>query len=944
MTHLGAQFYDGRTYSGTTLGPGLERPLAITVRSSDLVEPAAIMFLADPVPQSREWRDGDYLWDLEGCSKQEVGCGPCVARVFEAGTHTVTLDLNDGTETAEVEFTVASADATFPTTQTIVVSSSGTFTDAPAGATQVTSSDYNAVLTAHAANNRRILFRRGETFANASLATLNYSNVQIGAFGTAGTRDARGIDPNAPIIRSTYSDVPSVAGTNVKLYDLHADTTSGTPHAPFGLGVIQGLLFWRVQVDAGFNVAFGSDNTPTRELSRDVHVVDCSATDQLGITCYMTGRYVSVVNTRLANNDATHLLRWPWVQDAYCGYCDLYRQDPIRHAIKLHSEPPADMPDLPDYWWTERVFFDHNAVTSRGDWAVTIGPASGSDGYLSRVRTVVVDGMACDVESGTQVCVYVCAEKVSVRNVHAIDKTAADNGDVSLVRIVQRATAPADAPPINEIEVHHCSFYSASTARSNGLIAVEAYDHTGDVVVRNSWLYAPSITGPDLLTYTDDGTTFDVDGCLSTAVDPGVVSGTNMHLTVDGDAVDAGVETVVLRDFDRVVRDATPDAGAFEFGAATLVSIAVTPEDPSTALGLTRQFTATGTYSDESEADITDEVTWTSSDEDVATISNEAGTEGLALTLTEGETTIEAELGLISGDTTLTVTAAELVSIAVTPEDPSNVVGSTRQFTATGTYSDESEENITEDVTWTSDDEAVATISNEAGTEGLASTLTVGEATIAATLGDVVGESTLTVVAVALVSIAVTPEDPSTALGLTRQFTATGTYNDDSEADITEAVTWTSSDEDVATISNEAGTEGLASTLTEGETTIEAELGLISGDTTLTVTAAELVSLAVTPATPFMWEGDEVACAAIGTYSDSSEVDHTEDATWASDDELVATVSDVAGTKGLVLGIAAGDTVIIASYDGQAVEVPCAVRTERPPAATAFRAACKLGL
>ena len=39
--------------------------------------------------------------------------------------------------------------------------------------------------------------------------------------------------------------------------------------------------------------------------------------------------------------------------------------------------------------------------------------------------------------------------------------------------------------------------------------------------------------------------------------------------------------------------------------AATLVSIAVTPANPSVAAGLTQQFVATGTYSDATTADLT---------------------------------------------------------------------------------------------------------------------------------------------------------------------------------------------------------------------------------------------------------------------------------------------------------------------------------------------------
>ena len=85
----------------------------------------------------------------------------------------------------------------------------------------------------------------------------------------------------------------------------------------------------------------------------------------------------------------------------------------------------------------------------------------------------------------------------------------------------------------------------------------------------------------------------------------------------------------------------------------TLVSIAVTPANPSVVVGATQQFTATGTYSDASTADLTGDVTWASSPTAVATIT--AG--GLATGVAEGTTTISATLGAVVGSTTLTVPA-----------------------------------------------------------------------------------------------------------------------------------------------------------------------------------------------------------------------------------------------------------------------------------------------
>ena len=70
--------------------------------------------------------------------------------------------------------------------------------------------------------------------------------------------------------------------------------------------------------------------------------------------------------------------------------------------------------------------------------------------------------------------------------------------------------------------------------------------------------------------------------------------------------------------------------------APFLTSIAVTPATPSVALGLTEPFTAIGTYSDNSTANLTNQVTWASANLAVATISNTPGSQGLASTLAQG--------------------------------------------------------------------------------------------------------------------------------------------------------------------------------------------------------------------------------------------------------------------------------------------------------------------
>ncbi len=122
----------------------------------------------------------------------------------------------------------------------------------------------------------------------------------------------------------------------------------------------------------------------------------------------------------------------------------------------------------------------------------------------------------------------------------------------------------------------------------------------------------------------------------------------------------------------------------------------------------------------------------------------------------------------------LTVTAATLQSIAVTPANPSIAKGATQQFTATGTFSDGTTQNLTSTVTWTSGTTTTATLS----ASGLATGAGVGTSTITATSSSISGSTLLTVTAATLQSIAVTPANPSIAKGATQQFTATGTFSD----------------------------------------------------------------------------------------------------------------------------------------------------------------------
>ena len=347
---------------------------------------------------------------------------------------------------------------------------------------------------------------------------------------------------------------------------------------------------------------------------------------------------------------------------------------------------------------------------------------------------------------------------------------------------------------------------------------------------------------------------------------------------------------------------------------ALLNTITVTPSAPTIANGLTQQFAATGTLTDGSQQDLTGTATWMSDNTGVATID----ASGLATSQSLGVAVINATYSGVtstdsSGDATLTVGAAVITTIAVTPPSPTIANGLTQQFFATATLTDASQQDVTNSAAWMSLNTAVATID----ASGLATSQSEGFAVMNATYSgisstDSADDAMLTVGPAVLNSIAVSPATASIENGTTQQFIATGTYTDLSQQDISGSATWVSDDIGVATVSS----SGLAMANSIGTAVINATQSGItstdsSGDATLTVTAA-LVSIAVTPSAPAIIEGQTQQLTATGTYDDASTTDLTSSVTWMSDNLSVATIN----STGLVNSVSVGTALINATYSG----------------------------
>ncbi len=237
--------------------------------------------------------------------------------------------------------------------------------------------------------------------------------------------------------------------------------------------------------------------------------------------------------------------------------------------------------------------------------------------------------------------------------------------------------------------------------------------------------------------------------------------------------------------------------------------------------------TLTVTYT---PGDTTDDktVTWTSDNEEVATVSG-----GTVSALKEGTATITATVGSCTAQCVVTVEkeATEpvkkpLTAISLDKATMNLKQGSTDTLTVTYTPGDTTDDKT---VTWTSDNEEVATVSG-----GTISALKEGTATITATVGSCTAQCVVTVEKEATEPV----KKPLTAISLDKATmnlkqggtdTLTVTYTPGDTTD-DKTVTWTSDNEEVATVSG-----GTVSALKEGTATITATVGSCTAQCVVTV-------------------------------------------------------------------------------------------------------------
>ena len=314
----------------------------------------------------------------------------------------------------------------------------------------------------------------------------------------------------------------------------------------------------------------------------------------------------------------------------------------------------------------------------------------------------------------------------------------------------------------------------------------------------------------------------------------------------------------------------------------------VTLDKSSLELNEGETATLTATVKPDNASDKT--VTWSSSKTSVATVD----ANGKVTAVAEGNATITAKAGNKSATCSVTVTKNVVAVESITLDKSSLELTEGETATLTATVKPDNATNKT--VTWTSSSSSIATVDQN----GKITAVSEGTATITAKAGDKTASCTVTVKKKVVAVESVTLDKSS--LELTEGETATLTASVKPDNATNKTVTWSSSNQSVATVDQ----NGTVTAVAEGNTTITAKAGDKTATCSVTVkkNTVAVESVTLDKSSLELTEGETATLTA--TVKPDNATNKT--VTWSSDKTSVATVD----ANGKVTAVAEGTATITA--------------------------------
>ncbi len=339
-----------------------------------------------------------------------------------------------------------------------------------------------------------------------------------------------------------------------------------------------------------------------------------------------------------------------------------------------------------------------------------------------------------------------------------------------------------------------------------------------------------------------------------------------------------------------------------------------------------QQLAGMGVFSDHSVRDLTAKVAWASSNPEVIGVSADAP--GLLQAKKSGTAKISMSLDDVKRE--FSVEAVESAPVLLTLKaDPNPMVlplGLAQELKATGTYSDGVERDVSQEVVWTTLDPTVAAVGGADAPANRIVSAGLGKTNLEGRIGNVVVPVAFATSAAELSQIVISPDGATIPRGLSEAHKATGRYSDGREIDLTSAVEWSVSNGLLASVETTDLLWGTVKALQLGSTDLVAKFRGIEGTSRITVSAAKVEAIDISPTSLNFALGESGSFAATAKLSDGTSQVVTLTSAWSSSNPAVLDVLNDAGNKGRVNGVTAGSTFARAQLGTISKIVPVTVR------------------
>jgi hypothetical protein len=591
-------------YSGGGGGGGVITPATLSVGAGTVsrisgVAPLAVHFTSEGTTStntSKPFHELEYGWNFgdtgagnwskgvrSGTSKNSH-YGPIAAHVFETpGTYTVTMGVADGTNTAasQVVITVSDPDTVFAS-DTVCFSTDTDFTGAPAGATQVTTSNHATAINTYKSTKKRLLFKRGQTFTSTTAPVIDVQGPGIiGAFGTGakpiwrrgstsyvnlsiGTgsggailRDWRIVDID---IDGQNSDDANNVGTRAtqtleQILYLRTDMRGMYTSAEFNRDIITSIggapktMFDQIAIHEGLLTGvpggYASGGTAWRVAFSGYHLS------------------VQGVEADNLNDGGSHVVRCFLLQNSVIANNNLSRSNAAQHLIKMHAPEWTGFSGwLVNVYSEKNHVSDNNLASEASGWAVAIGP---QDEYKDeRLRDILIERNYLTSGSGLGVGFNCFASKTTIRN------NVVNLSNCGIYPTAINVTTRGIEPAPDDVCVYNNTI--TGTTGGNALTAIQVSLAT-NTKVKNNLIYNTGTFPFGKTAFSDSGTgtvasnnssTAQMNGTSPSFVTTPPVTFSDHKITSGSYAVGYGAAVPVVTDAVLIPISLTsPDIGAF---------------------------------------------------------------------------------------------------------------------------------------------------------------------------------------------------------------------------------------------------------------------------------------------------------------------------------------------------------------------------------------------